>query len=352
MFHLRVARLIDIYGPLFVGGGQTHVRELSRSLEKNFQTKSIIFSQPRESMLRRAIWNTQVIPQVIAAHFREPFDLIHSHGHSAGVSAWMISKYIHRPVVHTVHGSHLMDQGVKSFKALVERWALTKFAYDLEISDSQSFLQYPSKAKKITVIPNGVDMDRFKVISQKVATQKKNPVLLFVGRLEKQKGADILIKALAKVKDKIPPLELRLMGIGSEFSGLNQLVKYLGLDQQVSFIGRKDGADYIRELQQADLFILPSLAEGQPISLLDAWAAKLPVIVSDVGHNRYMVKQGKNGFLVKPGKVSNLAATILSAFSHQHEWGKIGLRGYEYVKENCGWDRVAQRVYIEYQDLV
>lgn len=351
---LRITVLIDAWFP-FYGGGQVHVRETVRILRKKYNCNIVIFHGFSPILLLRIIWNFFVIIQVLLVHIRKPFDLIHAHAYSAGISGKILSSILKIPVVFTVHGANNLDLKRKGLKSWLEKLILTKIKYDCEISVSSSFLEHKNVNKNIKVIGNGVNLEKFQAAGGKrsnLATCSLRLVakLLFVGRLEKVKGIDVLLKALAKIKNKLPEFELKIVGEGNLRKELEELMHRLDLCKQVKFLGRKTGRGLVEEYQKADLFILPSLSEGQPLTLLEAWAVKLPVLVTRVGDNPKMVKEGKNGFLVKAGNVQDLGYGLQKAFRMREKWKEIGERGYKLVCKNYTWQETAKKIYKVYKE--
>jgi len=353
MKKLRVAVLIDAWLP-FYGGGQVHVRETTKIIKKKYNCDIVLFHGFGGNIILRSLWNFLVIPQVLISHFRKPFDLIHAHAYSAGLSGKILSLILKIPIVFTVHGANSLDLGKKGPKVWLEKIILTKIKYDCQISVSRSFLKHKNVNKNIKVIPNGANIKKLKIKYKKSKTHIKNEKirLLFIGRLEEIKGVDILLKALARVKNKPPGWELRIVGEGSRRKNLENLVQRADLCGQIKFLGRKIGQSLIREYQKADLFVLPSRSEAQPLTLLEAWAAGLPVLATSVGDNPQMVKEGKNGFLVKSGSVSSLSRGLLKAFKKQKQWKKIGQRGYNLVAKNYTWEKTAEKIYKVYKNYV
>lgn len=364
---LRIAVLIDAWFP-FQGGGQVHVRGVIKRLKKNHNCELIIFHGFSANIMVRTLWSLYVILQLIISHLKEPFDLLHAHGQSAGLSAIIISLLLGVPVVQTIHGSHLIDiintpklrkmnqfKGILfKLKAFLEKWLLTQVRYTAQITVSKNFLRYPNVNQKIYVIPNGIDPADFKEKRYKVKNKfhHKQINLLFVGRLDRMKGISFLVEALAKVKSQLPTFKLRIVGEGREKDNLERLVNKRSLKDNICFTGKLTGKWLLEEYQRADLFVLPSLAEGQPIVLLEAWATGLPVLVTSVGHNQFMVKENITGFLTKPGDATDLVETLRRAFKVIREWPKIGKRGQELVFKEYTWDRTARAVYGVYKDVI
>jgi len=364
LVNLRIAVLIDAWFP-FQGGGQVHVRETVKRLKENHGCQVIIFHGFSPNILARTFWSIYVIPQLIIFHLKKPFDLIHAHGQSAGLSAKIISLLSCILVVQTIHGSHLIDimnmprlrkmdqfQGILfKVKALLEKWLLTQVRYTAQITVAKNFLKYPNLNHKIYVIPNGVDIAKFKKRRFKSKLQGKIR-LLFVGRLDVMKGIKYLFDALVKASSNLPAYELRIVGEGNERVALQNLAEKLSLSRNICFTGKLTGKWLLREYQRADLFVLPSLAEGQPIVLLEAWAAGLPVLVTSVGHNQYMVKEDVTGFLARPGDATDLAEVLRKAFTVVREWPKIGKRGQILVFKEYTWGQKAKAVYEVYKDVI
>ncbi len=96
---------------------------------------------------------------------------------------------------------------------------------------------------------------------------------------------------------------------------------------------------------------MSSYAEGQPITLLEAWAAKLPVVVTRVGDNPQMVKHGVNGYLVEPGNPQSLAQELLKLLQSPLKAKRLGLNGYAMVKRSYSWDKVVEQTYSVYESL-
>ena len=101
------------------------------------------------------------------------------------------------------------------------------------------------------------------------------------------------------------------------------------------------------------MFVLPSVFEGQPLTLLEAWAANLPVLVTDVGGNRDFVVNGKNGFIIKSENSSILAESLLKAIGlGKAKLDRIGKKGYELVKKDYSWDKMADKTFDVYSSVI
>jgi len=139
------------------------------------------------------------------------------------------------------------------------------------------------------------------------------PRLIIVGRLEAQKGHATLLAALATVLQQLPTTQLTVVGVGSLQAELLAQSRALGIEAAVHFLGGRD--DVPQLLRQSDLFISASNWEGFPTVILEAMAADLPVIATDVGGSRELVQHGVTGYLVPPRDPQALAAAILTLWA-------------------------------------
>lgn len=156
-----------------------------------------------------------------------------------------------------------------------------------------------------------------------------NFTIVYVGRLEKVKNLETLLKAFSTIQDK--QLYLHIIGDGREKEYLESLAKELSIADRVSFKGfQKEPADFIAK---ADLFVLPSYSEGFGIAAVEAMYQKVPVLCSNVGGIPEFVTDGKNGWLFNPNDVQELAAKIkMIVTKTDEERIKIGEKGYNDVK--------------------
>jgi len=175
------------------------------------------------------------------------------------------------------------------------------------------------KKEKITVIYNGVKVDKFLKSEKNYSCQDREFVIGSVGRLEKQKGYDILLEAVSRIKELIKCL---IAGDGSEKESLEKKIKELGLNNRVQLLGwQKNVSGFLNDL---DVFVLPSRWEGFGIVVLEAGLAGLPVIGSRVDGIEEIIKDGENGLLFDSENVDDLAAKILDLKNNETERARLG----------------------------
>ena len=139
------------------------------------------------------------------------------------------------------------------------------------------------------------------------------PHLIIVGRLEEQKGHATLVAAMADVLRQLPTAQLTIVGVGSLRAALVAQSRELGIAAAIHFLGGRD--DVPQLLRQSDIFISASNWEGFPTVILEAMAADLPVVATDVGGSRELVQTGETGYLVPPRDPAALAAAIVKLWA-------------------------------------
>ena len=169
----------------------------------------------------------------------------------------------------------------------------------------------------IEAVSNGVDLERFYSYSSPATVRVKyhlppGPLALYVGRIDKDKSLDVLIRAVPLVLSRMDA-HFVLVGDGDEVGKLKAMVEDLGLERKVHFLGwiNHDSQDLPEVYQIADVFAIPSAIETQSIVTLEALASGLPVVAADGGALPELVKDGDNGYLFPPGSEADLAEKIV-----------------------------------------
>lgn len=160
----------------------------------------------------------------------------------------------------------------------------------------------------------GVDTDRFRPGDIPITGRAKR--VLFVGRLVEKKGTEFLIRAFARVLERVPDAELTIIGDGPQRNQLEALAA--GLDVPALFLGAQDSQEVLRQMHTARLFCLPSVtaesgdAEGLPIVILEALAVGLPVVTSANGGKWEAVQDGENGYCVAERDIDTLSERLVA----------------------------------------
>lgn len=202
----------------------------------------------------------------------------------------------------------------------VDRWTNGLVAHNVCVSQGVaefSIRETGLPPGKISVIPNGVDFDRFANAKaaelQTLGLDAGAPVVITVARLEEQKGLKDLLHAAVLVLQNEPTCQFLIVGDGRDRQSLQALASSLGIASSVRFLGIR--ADVPSLLKASSVFVLPSLWEGMPNALLEAMAAGLPVVATDVEGSREIVSSAEVGLLVPPRQPTLLADAILRLLS-------------------------------------
>jgi sugar transferase (PEP-CTERM/EpsH1 system associated) len=225
--------------------------------------------------------------------------------------------------VHAEHGRDMHDLDGTSRKYALLRRLLSPLvdAYIVLSQDLQQYLVEKVRIppQKITTISNGVDIDRFRPATSRERPAlpeqfagKDNIIIGSVGRMEGVKDQLNLVRAFIQLAGQYPAgsvnPRLVMIGDGTLREPARQLLRQAGLDDIAWLPGARDNIPEL--LQNMDIFVLPSLAEGISNTILEAMATGLPIVATDVGGNRELVEHGSTGSLVPRGDPAALAAAI------------------------------------------
>jgi glycosyltransferase involved in cell wall biosynthesis len=237
-------------------------------------------------------------------------------------------------VVHTLHGIHYLHYRnfvLKYLYIYLEKYLsrftdAVIFVSDADRERGRRFHLIPED--KIVLIKNGINFDVFdSEVSKKEGREKLGidssvPVVGSVARLHRQKGLPYLFQAAKKIKESMPETAVWIVGGGSLKTKLQELGKRLDLEDTVHLLGeRKDVAQL---LSRFDVFVLPSLWEGLPYSLLEAAALAKPVVATDINGVREIVQNGKTGLLVPAKDPEQLAQAIVRLLQEREYAATLG----------------------------
>lgn len=181
--------------------------------------------------------------------------------------------------------------------------------------------------ERIRRLPTSVDLGKFHPPSERTAWEPtQRLVLLTVARLHPIKGLEYGIQAVKALLERHGNLKLeyRLVGAGPLEAELRQLVGELGLEREVVFLGALAEDEVAAHYRQAHLFMLPSLAEGLPVALLEAMASELPIVATDVGGVGELLVHGETGLLVPPQDPQALADALARLIDSRSTWREMG----------------------------
>jgi glycosyltransferase involved in cell wall biosynthesis/ADP-heptose:LPS heptosyltransferase len=222
--------------------------------------------------------------------------------------------------------------------------ALLRGAHDISVPSEWSRRAlieggYVAHDRPVVVIPNGVGDAWFREREREPTPDAPTDVL-FVGRLDEQKGVDVLLRALAT--PALADVSVRLVGTGPDEGTYRRLAEELGLGERARFAGPLSHAHIRRLTTRSRVFALPSRRESFGMAILEAMAAGLPVVATTAGGIPEFAHDGVNALLVRPGNVDDLAAALRRLLDDPPLRNRLAAEGRE-VAEVHRWEHVTER---------
>lgn len=355
---MKVA-LVSPYDFLYPGGVNSHVAGLAAALRERGLIVYVIAQFPagrpapphtlslggrltrlpsggvqaRISLSPALVWRTR---QLLVEH---RFDLVHLHNPLTPLGS--VGFLYHRRAapqttfVATFHEyRHNANPAIEAGKPLFRRW-LNRLDARIAVSEAAAEFNQRHFPGRYTVIPNGVDVARFTPPAPSAPVDRP-PTILFVGRLETRKGIACLLDAFQRVRSALPAARLRLVGPGVLPPGPQPA--------GVEVLGQVSDAALPACYHSADVFCAPSIGyESFGIVLLEAMAAGVPIVASDLPGYRQTLQHGRQGVLVPPGDPAALAEALTALLQQPARRRALGAAGPARARQ-FDWGRVAEAV--------
>ena len=190
----------------------------------------------------------------------------------------------------------------------------------------------------VEVIPNGVDVERFK-IKDLGFKNDSGKVIITTSRLVEKNGVGDVIEAMKFLN---PHVKFKILGVGSLEKSLKLKVKSLKLENRVEFLGFVPQEQIPNHLHNADVFVRPSLSEGQGISFIEAMAAGLPVVATPVGGIPDFLEDGVTGLFCEPHNPRSIAEAVDKILNQPDLAHRLIQNGQKLVREHYDWDLIAE----------
>ncbi len=342
----RILTLSWEYPPYKIGGIAEHVYELSKALRRKGQEVHVVtlgsfpykenegvyvhrvaVDASKPDFIVRMNDEMKKIGAMIIESHDASIEIIHAHDWMVGNAAIDLAFRYRKPLVSTIHSTEFgRSQGIKGeyqmrIHELEERLiGLSDHVIVCSESMKREIQGLFGVTGKISVIPNGVDASKFDfpvdraAIKEKICGSKSSKMILFLGRLVYQKGVNVLIGAMPGIVTSCSSVKcdvkLVIVGEGSMREQLKKDAAYLGVSSHVVFTGYLDDYTVRSLLKAVDVVVVPSLYEPFGIVVLEAMAAKTPVVASDVGGLSELISAGE-GVKVPPNNSESLAEGII-----------------------------------------
>ena len=366
---LRIVHVTPYFSMPEMGAGvSVHVYELVTALSKEGYENAVYTSfrtpQPIDSFLEvhrfpvfeqnelhglfPRILNPIPAPSFFTELCKEQ-DILHIHGHEYVTSflAALAAKKAGIPTVLTIHS---VEQGLEKFFLIrnlrkILRYtffALTVNSADIVIAPSNQVLRVLKgyNPKKIVKLLHCISLEPFQNL------KRSSEYVLYLGRLYPVKCPELLVRAIPLVLNKVDT-KFVIAGFGIQRAYLETLVKQLGVQKHVKFLGLIPHDEVPKIMAKASVFVAPGLA---PYSLLEAAASEKPIVSANLNWNVETI--GENSALfVKPNEVEDLAEAIVKIISDRKLARELSLRARKYVEEHRSWRSVVKQ-YVEIYDQV
>ena len=362
---MRLPQRILIAAQPLDGGVSSHVVSLAQALPRD--RFAVEVACPRESLTWSSLEGSDVVLHAIEPN-RKPapadarslqalvrlvgrVDVVHVHSAKAGFLGRLaaVSRGRRGSCVFTPHGwSFWAATGAESrlyleLERLAAHWCRTIVA--LSTAEREAGLEARiGRPEQYRTIPNGVPLDRYAL--------KRSPVpgrILMVGRLAPPKRPDLALRALAELRQRDPDAELHFAGDGPLRAESERLAAELGVERAVQFLGTRD--DVPELLAEASCALLASDYEGGPLAILEALAAGVPVVATDVGAVTDQIEPGRTALIAPHDDPAALAAALEEVLSDPKRAAELGEAGRLDAQARFSLDGMVDRLAALYEEL-
>lgn len=376
----RKLKVLYVVRPV-AGGIKTHILSLIEHLDP--EKYQVYVAGPENSVIED-LKNKNVITYLVDVgeglrfirdikailHLRniikdEGIFMVHAHSYKAALLGGLAARWAKAPLtVFTLH-NFIVEEGAGRFKHLfydvTERF-LPSMA-DRVITVSKALRRRvidkgKAENSKVTMIHNGISLRsavsfssrRVTALKHQLSLPSKAPLVVTVARLAPQKGVKFLLTAATHVLREVPNAQFLIVGDGPLKKDLEIMVEKSGVRRKIFFTGFRDDVRDI--LAACDIFVLPSLTEGLPLTVLEAMAAGKPVVATAVGGIPEVVLDRETGFLVPPRKPMPLAKAISFLLLNKEVAIQMGMAGRRRAEEEFNLRRTIGETEKVYDELI
>ena len=348
-----------------VGGGETHVLDLVRQLDKNlFEVEVLSFTDgPMVDTLNALGINTYVIKT------EKPFDvsiwglvsqfisdrgyhIIHAHGTRAASNVFYSANKLNIPMIYTVHGwSFHNNQNflIRKIREYSESFLTKRAVKTITVSESNKNDGVERfNLKNAQVIYNGIDARKFNPdanyndIRAEFGIPEDKTLVGYLVRMTYQKDPFTMVRAIKRVSETNKNIMFLMVGNGELLDATKKLASELEVLDQIVFSNFRSDMPAI--LQAIDIYCLPSLWEGMPIGLLEAMAMGKACIASSVDGTKELIDEGVNGLLIKTKDADALAKQIINLHLHPEKRLALGNNAKDYISKNFSLNEMVLKI--------
>jgi glycosyltransferase involved in cell wall biosynthesis len=279
-------------------------------------------------------------------------DMVVSHDYKATCVSWLATRGLGTALIACYHGETTEDVKVRLYN-MVDSIMLRKMHRIIAVSQytRTQLISRGIKEKRIVVVANAIDATALSEIAPIREPLGERPIrMISAGRFSREKGLDLLLDAVASVKDSAPAFKLYLYGKGAEEFRLRKQVELLGLSNIVEFCGFVD--DIAPVFRTMDMLVMTSRSEGMPLIILEAWKERLGVVATAVGGIPEMIQSEKNGLLIDSPDVKKISESLISAMNNMEAIAVYGSKGFELLKTTYNYETQAVALLAVYDNVL
>lgn len=361
--------IVHLTSSPFFGGPERQMLGLAQSLSREYRSAFLAFAEKGKcrgllNQVQQAGFEGVALQENVP-HFRAmtrelrdqlqrlQAGVLCCHGYKANLLGWWAARSIGVPVMSVSHGWTAATWKVRLYEAL-DRRVLRRMDRVVCVSEGQAakVRRAGVSPERMVIIRNAVQTGPYdhpapedRQVLQEMFAEPRTRIIGAAGRLSPEKGFDQLVLAAEMVLRSDPGVGFVLFGDGPLRQAVAEQIAARGLTGKFILAGFR--TDLERFLPHWDLAVLPSYTEGLPVIVLEALAARVPVVATAVGGTPEVIEDGCNGFLVPPGDPAALADRILEALRSEPERQVMGRRGRQRIEEQFTFE--AQSV--QYQEV-
>ncbi|WP_048051627.1 glycosyltransferase [Methanosarcina soligelidi] len=388
---MKILQVTNFFKPSWEAGGPTRVvYEISKKLEENGHEVTVYTTDGYKSRLnveknvplnidgiktyyfrnlsnylsRRLVLPIPYYAPFVIRKNIKSFDIIHIHEYRTllGVMVHYYAIKYNIPYVLQAHGTVLPFFEKQKLKQIFDCFfgsllIDSKKLIALTEKESDQYQMMKASIDQIEIIPNGINFSEYLELPkkgsfrEKYSLNKDEKIILYLGRIHKIKGIDILINSFSKVMNKYDNVKLILVGPDDGFSSvLNKQIESLKLNDKILFIGSLYDRDKLEAYVDADIFVLPSYSEGFPTTVLEACACETSVIISNTCSITDII-DNKVGYVVNL-KDNQLCDLILDLLVNDDLRTKFATEGRKLVAENFDWSTICKKIERLYAECI
>jgi glycosyltransferase involved in cell wall biosynthesis len=286
----------------------------------------------------RADW--RAVRQIREYIREDAVDVVHTHGYKADLYGYMAARG-RKPVVATCHNWVGGTTALGIYNRL-DRMVLKRFNAIAAVSDAvrDRLVQCGVPAGKIHTIANGIDVKAFASSGPELRALP-GQVIGMVARLDMQKGFEYLLQAVRRLAGQFPGVKVVITGEGPDRGAIEQMIGHYGLANRVTLAGQQ--SDMAAAYAAMDIFVLPSLNEGLPMTILEAMAASRPVVATRVGAIPDVVREGQTGLLVNPRDTAGLQDALAQLLAAPELGCRLAAQAHEWVHRHYTAEAMAMQ---------